>query len=257
MSLPARIFVAYDVLVGMNRPVLFLLGRNLHQMSSKQKKVTYQPPIDENSDYLVPLQYHAPIKLPLKPSKDSPTPPPAPVGFLASIFLPVSLILYVGIAIVQLIIGLIYIGQCSVQELIVVWMIVSGIFGIALTVIGILINVQMQRQPPTSKAGFGSYPIAVRILLPIFVLILLFVVTWFFIGQVFVFEVKLRVEFFDPALPEYCHGNLYKAAYILIFIDYLIFLLAIILNVLSCVAPPEETKRPNPKKKKPMHAISV
>ena len=62
----------------------------------------------------------------------------------------------------------------------------------------------------------------------------------FFAGQVFIFEVKLRVEFFDSTLPEYCHKNLYKAAYIIIFIDYLIFLLAIILNVLSYVAPPDD-----------------
>ena len=229
-------------------------------MSLKQKKVTYQSPIDENSDYLVPLQYqhHTPISIPLKPFKEPSTPPPAPVGFLTSIFLPVSLIFYVGIPVAQLVIGLIYIGKCPVQDLIVVWMIVSGIFGILLTVLGILIHVQMQRQPPSSMPTFQSYPTGVRILLPIFVLILLFVIAWFFAGQVFVFDVKLHVEFFDSTLPEYCHGNLYKAAYILIFIDYLIFLLAILLNVLSCVAPPEDTKSPNPKKKKePMRAISV
>jgi hypothetical protein len=81
--------------------------------------------------------------------------------------------------------------------------------------------------------------------------IFLFIVAWFFAGQVFVFQVKLRVEFFDSTLPEYCHGNLYKAAYILIFIDYLIFLLAIILNVLSYVAPPDDDQE----KPQPVHTI--
>ena len=202
-------------------------------MSSSHKKVTYKYPIDENTDYLVPLQYdyHAP---PSPESTDK-----AAVGVLASVYFPVSLVLYVGIAIAQLVIGLIYIGRCPVQEMIAVWMIVSGLSGILLLIIGLVMHVQMRKHPLPSfiYASSPRYPLGVRILLPILIFLLLFVAAWFIAGQVFVFGVKLSVEFFDPVLPEYCHANLYKAAYIIIFIDYFVFFLGIMLNVVSCVVP--------------------
>ncbi|CAF2550529.1 unnamed protein product [Rotaria sp. Silwood2] len=233
-------------------------------MSSKSKRVTYKHPIDENTDYLVPLKsdynMSMPIKIKFSENTSSPPPlPPTPNGFFSSIYFVISLLVYVTIPITQLVIGLIYIGKCPVQEMIVVWMIVSGIFGILLAIIGIIIHVKVRKQPLSLSPydDHQSYPLIIRILMPMFILILLFIVVWFFVGQVFIFEVKLRVEFFDPTLPEYCHGNLYKSAYILIFIDYLIFLLVIILNVLSYVAPPDENDSNNHEKKHQMHKIST
>lgn len=237
-------------------------------MSSKNKRVTYKHPIDENNDYLIPLNQDnnsfIPITLKLSENSSSTLPlpastsahnPPQPNGFFNSIYFPISLLIFVMIPIAQIVIGFIYIGQCPVQQMIVVWMIVSGITGILLTVTGIIIHVQARKQPLSllSCDSSQSNPLIIRILMPSFVLILLFVIIWFFIGQVLVFEVKLRVEFFDPTLPEYCHGNLYKAAYILIFIDYIIFLLVIILNVLSYVAPPEESISDQNEKKPSIH----
>lgn len=214
-------------------------------MSTKSKRVTYQESIDENTDYLVPLRYdHAPSNpTQLKVLEDIVSlPSPPSNGFFASIYLPISLLLYVGIPISQLAIGLIYIGQCPVQDLIVVWMIVSGVAGILFVLLGLIIHVRVRRREIflSSYDESQSYPILLRILLPSFLILFLFIIAWFFAGQVFVFEVKLHVEFFDPTLPDYCHGSLYKAAYILIFIDYLIFLLALILNVLSYVVPPDD-----------------
>jgi hypothetical protein len=130
-------------------------------------------------------------------------------------------------------------------------MIVSGISGILLVLIGVIIHIEI-RKKSISLSPYDEpqlYSLLLRILIPLFMIIFLFVVAWFFAGQVFVFEVKLRVEFFDSTLPEYCHGNLYKAAYVLIFIDYLIFLLAIILNVLTYVVPADDP----PQKNHPMH----
>ena len=223
-------------------------------MSTKSKRVTYQQSIDENTDYLVPLRYDPTPSNPtqLKVLEDIVSLPSLPSnGFFASIYLPISLLLYVGIPISQLVIGLIYIGQCPVQDLIVVWMIVSGVAGILFVLLGLIIHVRVRRREIfiSSYDESQSYPILLRILIPTFLILFLFIIAWFFAGQVFVFEVKLRVEFFDPTLPDYCHGNLYKAAYILIFIDYLIFLLALILNVLSYVVPPDD----NPRRKATIH----
>jgi len=221
-------------------------------MSSKNKTVTYKQPIDENVDYLVPLQYSS---IPIQSKILENTSSPFPTSFFGSIYFPISILLYVAIPISQLIIGLIYIGQCPIQDLIVAWMIVSGVSGILLVLIGVIIHIKI-RQQSIALSPYDdpqSYSLLLRILIPIFIIIFLFTVGWFFAGQAFVFEVKLRVEFFDSTLPEYCHGNLYKAAYVLIFIDYLIFLLAIILNVLTCVVPPDD----NPQKKHPIDHINT
>jgi hypothetical protein len=228
-------------------------------MSSNNKKVTYKHPIDENADYLVPLQYDYNSSIPIqsKLSENISSSSPVPSGFFGSTYLPISLLIYVGIPISQLIIGLIYIGQCPVQQLIVVWMIVSGGFGILFVIIGVFIHIKIRKQSLLLSPydSSQSYSLIIRILIPTFIVIFLFIVAWFFAGQVFIFEVKLRVEFFDSTLPEYCHGNLYKSAYILIFIDYLIFLLAIILNILNYVAPPDDHDNTNHASKHPIHNI--
>ena len=231
-------------------------------MSSKNKNVIYKNPIDETNDYLVPLKHDynssTPIKLKLSKNAVSSNFPPRAKSFFSSIYFLISLLLYVGIPITQLVIGLVYIGQCPIQQIIVTWMIVSGVFGILLVIVGVVIYVKTIKRPLSlsSCSHRHSHSLTIRILTPILILILLFIVIWFFIGQVFIFEVKLRVEFFDPTLPEYCHGNLYKAAYILIFISYLMFLLVIILNILSYVVSPEESNSDTYEKEKyPIHNI--
>ncbi|CAF3096038.1 unnamed protein product [Rotaria socialis] len=215
-------------------------------MPSKSRKVTYQHSTDQNTDYLIPLKSDCNSLIPTKlklPENTVSAAPPRPNGFFTSMYFPISLVIYIIIPITQLVVGFIYVGQCPVQQMIVVWMVVSGFFGISLAVIGMIIHIQSRKQSLALSPydNYQLYPLIIRVLIPAFILILLFIIIWFFVGQVLIFEVKLRVEFFDPSLPEYCHANLYKTAYILIFIDYLIFLLVIILNVLSYVAPPGES----------------
>lgn len=192
------------------------------------KKVTYKHPINDHADYLVPLKSEYPRLKPVETRVVRKSSPPS--GLFGSIYFPISLVIYLPIVIFQLIIGLIYVNQCPVQYLIDVWMIISGIFGIILIAIGIFIHVKLRQN--------SSPSLILRILVPCFLLLFLFIIAWFFAGQVFVFEVKTYVAFFDSTLPEYCHGTLYRSAYVLIFIDYLILLLGIILNILSCIAVP-------------------
>ncbi len=222
-------------------------------MAAKPKRVTYNDPVDDNADYLVPLRDDLTSTVVIQ-TKSSNKPPP-PTGVFGSIFFPMTLLLYAGVPISQLVIGLIYIGQCPVRQFISTYMILSGIFGIACVAVGSYLYLLIMKQA-SSYENPRAKSKASKILIPIFVLLLLFVIGWWFTGQVIVFEVKLRVELFDPVLPEYCHPNLYKAAYILIFVDYLVFLIAIILNILSFMSPPPPetnhtiTKRPtrNPRK---------
>ncbi|CAF1429972.1 unnamed protein product [Didymodactylos carnosus] len=153
-------------------------------------------------------------------------PDPKVPGFLAVHFgstsFLVSLSLYAIIAIFQFVVGLVYIGQCPVQKLIPVYMIVSGACGLALVIVGILIFLSLSTR---------SACVLISILVPIYILLLLFAVIWFFMGNVWVFEVKLKVAFFDPELIEYCHGLLYKFAFFLIITTYVYTILAILLSV--------------------------
>ena len=194
------------------------------------KKVTYKHPINDTTDYLVPLKSEYPHLKSIETRVIRSSSPPS--GLFSSIYFPISLVIYIPIVILQLIIGLIYVNKCPVQYLIEIWMIISGIFGLLLIAVGIFIHVKLRQQSSSSSSSI------LRKLIPCFILLFLFVVVWFFAGQVFVFEVKTYVEFFDPTLPEYCHGTLYRSAYVLIFIDYLILLLGIILNILTCIVPP-------------------
>ena len=220
-------------------------------MSTKPKKVTYKDPAEDNADYLVPLQYETTITL---PSRTKSTDKPAPQGGLfGSIYLPITLLLYAGVPISQFVIGFIYIGQCTVRQFIPIYMILSGFFGIAFVVVGLLIYMQIRKQAAASVSFDAprANTTLLRILIPIFILLFLFVIGWWVAGQVIVFEVKFIVEFFDPVLPEYCHGNLYKPAYILIFVDYIILLIGILLCVVSCVVPPVDKENVNKKRGRP------
>lgn len=217
-------------------------------MSTKPKRVVINDIIDENTDYLVPLQDFSNRSQVIKPSTE-----PSPTGVFSSIFLPITLLLYAGVPISQFVIGLIYINQCTVRQFISTYMILSGLCGIAFVIVGLLIFRDLTQPTTTTKTTLpydnkSTHSRKVKILIPIFIILLLSVIGWFFAGQFIVFEVKLRVEFFDPVLPEYCHGNLYKAAYILIFVDYLIFLIGIILNVLGRSAPAEQPPTRNSKR---------
>ena len=212
-------------------------------MAAKPKKVTYNDPIDDNADYLVPLQEDPHSAAPPRPKTSKRSAPPP--GWLASIYFLITMLLYAGVPISQFVIGLIYINRCTIQQFISTYMILSGIFGIAFVIVGIIIYKKVNEEASASSSYGHSIgrPKSLKFLIPILVVLFLFTIAWFITGQVVVFEVKLRVEFFDSTLPEYCHGNLYKPAYILIFVDYLLFLISAILFALSRMSPVEEEKK--------------
>lgn len=215
-------------------------------MATKQKRVTYHDPVDDNADYLVPLQYdpHTLLPNPTKPTKKT----SPPTGLLGSIYFLIAILLYAGVPISQFVIGFIYINRCTIRQFISIYMILSGFFGIAFVIVGVIIYIKINKHASSSSSYDDpeSKSRIIKILTPIFILLFLFVIGWFIAGQVIVFEVKLSVEFFDPVLPEYCHGNLYKPAYILIFVDYLIILIDIIIILIR--PKPSSTDHDNDEK---------
>jgi hypothetical protein len=207
-------------------------------MATKPKRVTYNDAVDDNADYLVPLQYDTNQSLPSRPKSSRKAPPPRrrPTGFLDSIYFPILLVLYAGVPLSQFLIGLININQCTIRQFIPIYMILSGFFGLVFVAVGLILYMIIIKQ--SSSDDTTSQPMSVKILYPICILLFMSVVGWWLVGQVIVFGVKIRVELFDPTLPEYCPENLYKAAYILIFVDYIIALIAIILNIPTSMSSP-------------------
>lgn len=224
-------------------------------MATKPKRVTYDDTIDDNADYLVPLQDEP------KPSRSSRSKPPEkplkptrPGGCYGSTYFLISLILYAGVPFAQFIIGLIYINRCTVQQFTPIYMILSGIFGIAFFIVALVIYITIRKHVSLSRyVGASRRPASMRILSPIFTILFLFVLGWWIAGQVVVFQVKLHVDLTFSDLPEYCHPTLYKAAYILIFIDYLIGSIVILFCILYCAIPyddDDDEEEEIPKKKR-------
>jgi len=75
-----------------------------------------------------------------RPQVLKPVAPKPPTGVFASIFFLITLLLYGGVPISQFVIGLIYVNQCTVRQFISIYMILSGIFGIAFVVVDLLIS---------------------------------------------------------------------------------------------------------------------
>ena len=194
-------------------------------MAAISKKVTYQDPADDNADYLVPLQYDLRSDRATTPRKSR-----SPTSYFGSIYQLVALLLFLGVAVPQLVIGSIYVGQCTVQPFIPIYMILSGIFGILFVVLGLLLFWQLRRQAAlVSYADVQKSASKVRTLKSLFIVLFIAVIGWFITGQVIVFEVKIRVELNYPTLPEYCQATLYKAAYVLLFVTHLLILITGIL----------------------------
>lgn len=209
-------------------------------MSTKTKRVTYEAPEEDNADYLVPLQYD--LRATRMPSTRKAS---TPASYLGSIYQLVALLLYIGVPVSQLVIGSIYVGQCTVQPFIPIYMILTGIFGILYVVFGLLLFWQLRRQ-----ASLASYADAqksasmAKLLKSIFIFLFLINIGWFITGQVIVFQVKLRVELNYPTLPEYCHATLYKAAYVLLFVTYLLALIVLILFIIRRITVSNDSKTP-------------
>lgn len=227
-----------------------VLDRNL-TMATKPKRVTYDDAIDDNADYLVPLQEEPQPSRSTRPkSSEKVNSLPPPGGVYGSLYYLISVLLYAGVPIAQFVIGLIYINRCTVQQFIPIYMILSGIFGIAFFIVGLVIyKTVIQDLSSSTYLGTRRRPAAMRYLHPIFILLLLFVIGWWIAGQVVVFQVKLRVDLINVDLPEYCHVHLYKAAYILIFVDYLLAFIVIILMIMYRKFPPDDIEEIEKKKR--------
>lgn len=177
------------------------------------KKVTYQDQPEETTEYLVPVKINLAERRTKSISKDR--------SLFSSIYIVIILLLYAPVPISQFIIGILFVAQCRYRPFLPIYMILSGISGMLFFVVGLGIFL-CHRTNRTKTA---------KILKPIFIFLFLLVIAWFITGQVIVFEIKVHVDITFPEVPEYCQVHLYKGAYVLIFVDYIVSLITIILLI--------------------------
>jgi hypothetical protein len=143
----------------------------------------------------------------------------------------------VGIlAIIHLIFGIEYLGQCTIQPMINIYMIVHAsvaLFIILLALIGVIIVRCIY--PHLEKENHKM--IARRLILIVVILTLivfLFSFAWLVAGSVWIFGAKSNgVQGSDPmTTTTYCQSNLYRVAFTLIIINYIVHVIIIPIIIL-------------------------
>jgi len=140
------------------------------------------------------------------------------------------------LAIIHLIYGIEYLGQCTIQPMINIYMIVNAsvaLFIILLALSGVIIVrcIYPHLEEENHKI------IARRLILIVVILtliVLLFSLAWLVTGSVWIFGAKSNgVQGSDPmATTTYCQSNLYRAAFTLVIVNYIVHGLIILMIIM-------------------------
>ncbi|CAF0752527.1 unnamed protein product [Adineta steineri] len=182
------------------------------------------------------------------------TPPPRPVWLQNAInlysrkfhfiIIPIGII----VAAVHLKFGVQYFSECPIQPMIPIYMIVhaSVQLGINLLAIIALVNVRCNFPPGVEKYKKLAVIILVIILVSTFVLFL-FSFAWLITGSVWVFGAKANgVQGDNPnATNTYCQSDLYKSAFVLLIINYVIHIVIISLIIFKRFCCNRKTPNPS------------
>jgi amino acid transporter len=140
------------------------------------------------------------------------------------------------LAIIHLIYGIEYLGQCTIQPMINIYMIVNAsvaLFIILLALSGVIIV----RCIYPNLEEENHKMIARRLILIVVILtliVLLFSLAWLVVGSVWIFGAKSNgVQGSDPmATTTYCQSNLYRAAFTLVIVNYIVHGLIILMIIM-------------------------
>lgn len=134
--------------------------------------------------------------------------------------------------------GIEYLGECPIQPMITVYLIVHAVvalFAIITIFIGVLIarciysRVDMENNEKITRC-------LIIVILIFQVIVALFSLSWLIVGSVWVFSISGAHQGSDPAdTTTYCQSHLYRAAFVLIIINYIIHGLGIVAIIVGYI----------------------
>jgi len=127
-----------------------------------------------------------------------------------------------------------YFGQCPIQPLIITYMIVHASVHLGLIILA-LIGVIIVQCVYSRNETIGMVILIIALFLQI--ILILFSLAWIIAGSVWIFGAKANgVQGDNPGMTStYCQSNLYKAAFTLLIINYVIHALLIIGVIAICI----------------------
>jgi hypothetical protein len=172
------------------------------------------------------------------------------IRFYSATFHLIAIPIGIAFAIIHLKFAIGYLGQCTIQPMINIYLIVYAavdLFIILLALAGV-INVRCiysRSENPNHKMIARRL---IMIVVSLTLVTLLFSFAWLVTGSVWIFGAKRNgVQGSDPtAVTTYCQSDLYRAAFILIIVNYVIHFLIIPLIILKRICCKRENAIPNP-----------
>jgi hypothetical protein len=142
------------------------------------------------------------------------------------------------ISIIHLKFGIEYLGQCTIQPMINIYMIVHAsvaLFLILLALTGVLIVRHIYSRFEEENKKIARHLILIVVILTL--IVLLFSFAWLIAGSVWIFSAKINgVQGSDlTATTTYCQSDLYRAAFLLIIIHYVTHGLIILAIIFRCI----------------------
>jgi hypothetical protein len=161
------------------------------------------------------------------------------IRFYRSTFHLISIPLGIIFSIIHLKFAVEYLGQCTIQSMINIYMIVHASVALFLILL-CLIGVINARCIYLDSEEDNNQRIAVCLILIIIILTLVllsFSFAWLLAGSVWIFGAKSNgVQGSDPtAKTTYCQSDLYRAAFVLIIMNYVIHSLIILWFIFRCI----------------------
>ncbi|CAF1090629.1 unnamed protein product [Rotaria sordida] len=153
-----------------------------------------------------------------------------------------TLSVFIILPMIEIVIGIVYQSECSMNHYIPIYLIVTGIISIIILIFAMfgwtfvypLVNNLTLKN---IKIVFYDAGMFSKVMLTIAILFLLFALAWFIAGNVWVFSASLNVQYIDPIeFPNtYCNRNVYLFGFWSIIIKYIFtFVICCRLNCYIC-----------------------
>ncbi|XP_035687448.1 transmembrane protein 272-like [Branchiostoma floridae] len=136
----------------------------------------------------------------------------------------------IGIPVSQIVIGTLFLNQCTIQRMIPIFLVVWGSFGVFKTLLstGERVRNHVRKNEGEDDKEKNAKPN------PLDGLISVFLFAWFIAGNYWIFSVYTTVNTVDSTSALYCHGTLYYFAFWMTIAMYILIGVAILIACCCC-----------------------